>query len=274
MVLHALKENSKLKFLNLKGNSMTGEAAEVLASVIKNNCNLEGLFLANNDLKTFGVLILATLKSIKHLKILALSNNFMSHDLVTKLTATEFISNNPLITELWLGGNMLQNGLIDIVLSCTSLKNLQVLELSHNSVSPTDVQHLASLVANTNMLQVLIFSGLILNIKERFNVGVFQFYDASKQKFVLQNNNKSSENNKIKIFCSEVWRFQVAGRVQSCYDYKNYFPTSFTTIQVTLIDMKQSLSTVLSVAKLLEHKMSQLNAMKIIISLSSVIIKY
>ena len=116
---------------------------------------------------------MATLKSIEHLKTLALRNNFMSHDLVTKLTETEFISNNPLITQLWLGGNMLQNGLIDIVLSCTCLKNLQVLELSHISVSPTDVQHLASLVANTNMLQVLMFSGLILNIKEKFNVDVF-----------------------------------------------------------------------------------------------------
>ena len=63
--------------------------------------------LANNDLNTFGVLILAPLKSIKHLKTLAPSNNFMSHDLVTKLAATEFISNNPLLTEVWLGGNML-----------------------------------------------------------------------------------------------------------------------------------------------------------------------
>ena len=131
LILQALNENSKLKVLNLNGNNMTGGATEVLASVIKNNCNLKWLFLVNNNYKTFGVFILETLKSIKHLKILALSNNLMSHDLVTKLTATEFISNNPLITELWLGGNMLQNGLIDIciVLSCTSLKNLKVLEL-------------------------------------------------------------------------------------------------------------------------------------------------
>ena len=272
LILQALKENSKLKVLNLNSNSITEEAAENFPTVIENNSNLKQLYLSHNNFKTSAILILQALKNIKHLKILALSSNFMSHDIFTELTATEFISNNPLITELWLSGNMLQNRVIDIAISCNSLKNLQVLELSYNSVSPTYVLHLASLVANTSILQVLMFSGLVLNINERFSASVVQFYDASKKKFVLQKSkNKFNENTKPEFSYLEVWRFQFAGRIQSCYDYKNYFPTSITTMQVTPIYMEQNLSTVLSVSKLLQHKLSQLNATKIINSLSNII---
>ena len=272
LILRALQENTKLKVLNLNNNDMTGEVAENIAGVIKNNSNLEKLYLSNNNFNTSGVLILQALKSITHLRVLALSNNLL-YDSVTELTATELLSNNPLITELFLGGNMLQNRIIDINRSSNSLKNLQVMELSHNSFIPMNIVHLVSLVTNANMLQVLLISGLILNIKERFHVSVFQFYDASKQRFVLQNNSKSSESTtyKLEIFCVEVWRLQFAGRVKLNYELQNYFPTKNITMQAIPIDMNLNFITVLSIAKLGEQKLSQLDATNLIFSLSSII---
>ena len=50
MILQALKENSQLKVLNLNSNNMTGQVAEDLAKVIKNNLYLEQLGLENNSL--------------------------------------------------------------------------------------------------------------------------------------------------------------------------------------------------------------------------------
>ena len=52
VILQALKENSRLRILELDGNNicMTGDIAEDLANVIKNNPALEKLLLFNNDL--------------------------------------------------------------------------------------------------------------------------------------------------------------------------------------------------------------------------------
>ena len=270
LVLQALQESTELKILNLNSNGINGEVAEHLVSVIKNNSNLEQLYLANNNFRSSGVLILQALKSITNLRVLALSNNLL-HDSVSELTATELLSNNPLITKLWLGGNMLQNLAIDIAISCSSLKNLQVLELSHNSISPMNVLHLVSLVTNANMLQALMISGLILNIQERFLVGIFHFYEVSKQRFLLQNNSKCSESSKLEIFCLEVWRLQFAGRVKLNYVYQNVFPKNNITMQAIPIDINQNLNTVLSIAKLGEQKLSQLDVTNLIFSLSSII---
>ena len=270
LVLQALQESTELKILNLNSNGMNEEVAEHLASIIKNNSNLEQLYLANNNFKSSGVLILQALKSITNLRILALSNNLL-HDPVTELTATELLSNNPLITELWLGGNMLQNWIIDIATCCNSLKNLQVLELSYNSVSPMNILHLVSLVTNANMLQVLMISGLVLNIQERFLVGIFHFYEVSKQRFVLQNNSRCSESTKLEIFCLEVWRLQFAGRVKLNYVHQNAFPKNNISMQAIPTDMNQNSSTMLSIAKLGEQKLSQLYATSLIFSISSII---
>ena len=58
MIFRALKDNCKLKTLNLTNNNMTGYIAEDLANVIKNNSGLEQLYLSGNDLKLSTVVIL------------------------------------------------------------------------------------------------------------------------------------------------------------------------------------------------------------------------
>ena len=84
-------------------------------------------------------MILQALKENYKLNILNMSNNSL-----TEITTSPFVSmikSNILITEIWLGDNMLQIGLIDIAMSCNNLTNLQVIELSHNSISPTEVPY-------------------------------------------------------------------------------------------------------------------------------------
>ena len=170
---------------NLSSNNMTGQVAKDLANIIKNNSGLEEFYLSGNDLKSSAVVILQALnlKENCELDILNMSNNSL-----TEITASQFVSiikSNPLITEIWLGDNMLQGGLIDIAMSCNNLMNLQVIELSHNSISPTEVVHLASVVSDIKSLRVLIFGGLILNVTERFHLDIFQIYNASEQMLML-----------------------------------------------------------------------------------------
>ena len=266
VILQALEINTQLGFLHLNNNRMTGQISENLANVIKNNLCLKELDICNNDLKSYVIVILQALCSISQLEMLSLDNNFL-----TDLTSIEIISvmkSNPLITKLWLGDNMLQSALIDITVNCKSLRNLQALGLSHNSINPTEVPRLASVVANINSLQVLLFGGLVLNVEETF---LFQFYNACKQKLVLQSNNNSNDNELIEIGCLVLWRLQFTGRAKYyCYD-RNVFWTSTTIMQAILVDIKPNLNTVLSPAKQLEQRMSQLEATNMIISLFVII---
>ena len=68
VILHALKENCKLKIFSLNSNNMTGELAKDIASVITNNLGLEQLYLSNNDLKDSTAVILKALKKIHSLE--------------------------------------------------------------------------------------------------------------------------------------------------------------------------------------------------------------
>ena len=262
IILQALTEDSKLKMLNLSNHNMTRQVAEELANVIKHNSSLEYLFLSNNDLKLSAIIMLQALKENCKLKFLRVSDNFLTECIAIELASV--IKTNPLITELWLGNNMLQGGLIDIAISCKSLTKILAMDLSHNNISPTKVVHLASVLANITSLEVLIFGSLILNVKESLYFDVFQFYHASKEKLILHNNNVN-DNEMLEIVCLEMWRSHFAGRMKFVYDMKNYFPNFSFNMQV---DVKQNLSTIL---KQSEQKMLALDAASMIISLSSII---
>ena len=267
VILQALKQNSQLKVLNLGCNNMTGQVAEDLAIVIKNNLGLKVLCLYDNDLKSSGVVILQALKENCELIILNMSNNFL-----TKITTSQFvpiIKNNPLITEIWLGDNMLQSGLIDIAMSCNNLTNLRAIELSHNSISPTEVVHLASVVSNIKSLQVLIFGGLILNVIERFHLDVFQVYNASEQTLMLRmQNNSFIVHEMLEIVCLQMWRSGFVDRIKLNHGIKKYFPT---VLMNYFVYMEPNLRTTLSMVKQSKQQLSELDGVSVIITLNSCI---
>ena len=266
VILQALEQTSSLKGLYLNGCNITGQVTKTLANVIKSNSGLEELQLFDNDLNSSVGVILQALKDISQLKILYLNN------CLTESTAKELglvIKYNPLITMLCISNNILQDGLIDIAaISCNSLENLQILELSHNSISPTKIVHLASTVVNISSLQTLMFAGLIFKVEEIFYLGVHQFYYARKQNFVSINSNFSDNDQMLEIVCLEIWRLQLVGRVNLYYSNSKFFLTTITTIQPILSDTKHDLNFAL---KQLKQKLSLSNATNMIISLSSII---
>ena len=264
MILQALMKTSKLKVLSIIDNSLTEKASHDLANVIRNNSGLENLLLSDGDLKSSAVVILQALKLNSHLKLLYL-RNFLTESTVVELVSV--IKNNPLITGLWLGDNMLQSGVIDIVTSCSSLTSLQVLELSHNSISPIEAVHLASVVANINSLQVLILGGLVLSFKEMF---LFHLSNAIKQKILLQKIN-FNDNEKLKIIFLAMWKSHFTVRIKLNYCIKSFFPRSIITTQIIHFYAIQSLSTVLSIVEQSEQKLSHLDTIKVINSLFSII---
>ena len=269
VILRALKEKCKIKILISNNNKITRQGAEDLAHFIKNNSNLQKLGLENNNLGPSATVILQALKENCKLNILKMSNNFL-----TEITSSQFVSiikSNPLINEIWLGDNMLQNGLIDIAMSCNNLTNLRALGLSHNSISPTKVLHLASVVSNIKSLQVLIFGGLILNIKERFHLGVFQIYNTSKQTLMLHiQNNSFIVHKMLEIVCLEMWRSRFVHRIKLNHGIKNFFPT---VLMNYFVYMEPNLKTTLSMVKQLKQQLSELDVVSVIITLNSCIKK-
>ena len=147
---------------------MAGQVVINLANVIRCNPNLEDLYLMNNELKSSASLILTALRNLRKLKNL---NCFLAES--TRVELVTAIKSNPLITELWLGDNMLQSGLIDITIHCKSLENLQALELSHNCVSPTQTVHLA--LATSVHCEHYFLEVLFLIFKKFFTVRFFKF---------------------------------------------------------------------------------------------------
>ena len=180
------------------------------------------------------------------------------------------IKNNPLITKLWLGDIMLQNGLIEIAVSCDSLINLQILEMSHNRISPQEVGCLASAVENISSLQALIFSGLVLNITERLYFGVIQFYKNYQERLF---DNDHHDNEKFEIICLEMWRLQFANKIKILYDFRtiNCFSRAVMVMHAIPRYTKDNLNTMLSIVKQSEQKLSQLNTPNMIMFLSSII---
>ena len=92
MILQALQAHSRLKDLNLSNNNLTGHIAKDLATTIKNNSGLEGLYLYDNSLQTSVAIIIEALKESSALTKLYLNNSLMTEEVAEDLAAV--IKNN------------------------------------------------------------------------------------------------------------------------------------------------------------------------------------
>ena len=268
IILQALTKSCKLEVLNLNNNNM-GEIAGDLGRIIKNNPNLHEFYFSGSDLKSSAVIILQALRTVEQLEIVSFTNNSIPNSFPDNMEShklmNEIIKKNFLITELWLGGNMLQQGLLDIVESCKNLAYLKVMEVSYNYINATEVANLALLVSKISSLKVLMFDGIVLNIKERLHFGaVFQFYDTSKQI-------NGNDDELLEITCLEMWRLQFANRIKFCYDVRNYFSTDLVATQVMDFYTKLNSWPLLSIVKNSKLTLSSLDAAKMIGSLYSII---
>ena len=107
VILQALKDHSKLAALNLNSNNMTGQVAEYLVNVIKNNSGLQQLGLSDNDLRSTTIVILQALKDHTKLQVLCLNNNNMTRQVAEDLA--NVIRENPGLNKLGLYDNDLKS---------------------------------------------------------------------------------------------------------------------------------------------------------------------
>ena len=262
-LLQALTKISKLKILNLISNNLTAEISHDLAKVIRINSGLECFYLSDTNLKSSAVVILQALKLNSQLKELYL-RNFLTESVRVELVS--ILKSNPLITELWLGNNLLQSGLIDIAKTCNNLTNLHALELSCNNINSMEVLKLVSAIAKLNLLQVLVLGGLIFDVKERF---YSHLCNIIKQKYLFQKTD--IDNEILKGMCLEMWRLQFAGRIKVNHCIRNFFPKNMINVQMIPFYAEKMSSIALSIVEQSEKKLSQLDATKMLFSLSVII---
>ena len=185
VILKALKENSKLKLLDLNGNHMTGEVAEDLANVLKTNSHLEQLGLDDN-LGLSAIVVLRALKENSKLQILNLNNNSMTGAVAEDLA--NVIKSNPDLEELYLCNNSLGSSAIVILQALQENSKLKILNLSCNNITGDIAKDLANVIRNNSSLQKLY---LFNNCLKQSALVIFQ---ALKENSKLQILNLNSNN--------------------------------------------------------------------------------
>ena len=153
VILQALKRNSNLKKLNLKGNNMTGKVVYDLADVITNNTSLEALLLDGNNLQSCVDVIFHSLKRSSNLKILDLDNNSLSEEATNDLA--DVIRSNTGLEQLSLSNNNLRASADVLLETLSAISTLKRLDLSGNNMSGAVVNELASVIKNNVSLEIL-----------------------------------------------------------------------------------------------------------------------
>ena len=180
VILQALKDHSKLKTLSLHNNNMTGQVAEDLANVIKNNLYLEKLYLSNNSFKSSAIMILQALKDHSELKGLDFNNNGMTGKVAEDLAYV--IKNNSDLEGLYLSGNDLKSSAIVILQALKYHSKLKVLSLANNNITGEVAEDLAKVMKNNSVLEELYLSNN--NLKSSVIVILRAFKDHSKLRII------------------------------------------------------------------------------------------
>ena len=144
MILQALKENCKLKVLNLDSNNMNGLVSKDLASVIKNNPSLEELHLSENNLKSSVIMIFHALKETSTLKVISLMSNNMTREVAGDLASV--LKNNPNLEDLRIRNNYLGSSAVKLLQALTKISKLKTLSLISNNLTAEVSQDLAEVI--------------------------------------------------------------------------------------------------------------------------------
>ena len=215
-------KNSDLKQFYVKNTGISEAVADDLAAVIKHNSSIEMLSVSDNDLKSSGFIVIAqALKVVSSLKRLYAYAINITSDVSVELSSV--IDHYVSLKGILLSDNLLGNGLLQIVECCSKLRNLEVLELSHNCISPTQVVNLASIVSKSNSIESLSLGGICLNVNENLYLNVCRTYST---KFYNEGSNSLTQgklfvNKKIQI-CCELMRMKICQISLLHYDYLKY----------------------------------------------------
>ena len=211
VILQALEELNNLKILDLANNRISGKALHSLSHVGRSN-SLIWLEISGNNLQSD-----FTIKSHAgcQLQSLFINDTNLSITAVNSLLAT--VHHNHTISDIWLGDNNIQQGLLNIVKDCSVLPNLEVLELSHNNYDKSDVANLASHVVGIASLKSLMFGGITLCCKEYFCIRVLTFFN-ELQNFTAEEN--YSINELCEVVTLEMQNYLLSSSIKYSYSIK------------------------------------------------------
>ena len=167
---------SSLKDFSFKNIGISVTATNDIATVIRHNSSIQLLSMSDNNLQSSGFMVIAqALKVTSSLKLLYAYGINVTSTVTEELSSV--IKQNLSMEELSLGDNLLENGLMQIVESCSRLTSLKVLELSHNCISPTQVVNFASTVSKCNSLEALSVGGICLSVDENLYLNISTIYE-------------------------------------------------------------------------------------------------
>lgn len=184
-VLQALKEITNLAVLELSDNLIP----ENIFHDMSYGCHSSSLIWLNLSGNNLPISIAQQADS--NVQALFFNNANLTVTAINNLLAT--IDHNHRITDLWLGDNSIQNGLLGITKQCSVLPKLSSLELSHNSCDASEVAKLASNVSIISSLKSLMFGGITLSSKEYFYIRVLTIFDALNSAEKIYNINELFE---------------------------------------------------------------------------------
>ena len=140
----------KLRELEISSNQITEIAANHIAEVVSCNNKLESLWLNDNQFKALGIqTICRSLCEISSLKLLNLNNNCITKEVANDIAAV--ISNNPLLTFVYVGNNNLKSlGIIKIANKLKTLSLLKFLDFEGNQITEDATNHIAEVIYNNN----------------------------------------------------------------------------------------------------------------------------
>ena len=174
-VLESLSTISKLSYLNVRGNQISEEAGDLLASAIqKNKGALHTLLLGNNYIEKGIMQIVKALQQVTSLKMLDLANNNIPEEVCNELAIV--INSNNHLEKLVLQGNKLHSSAITILRSLSNISSLEALDLQGCELNETTAKFIASVVLNNKRLKALclqnnnITNGMALVVKAFQNI--------------------------------------------------------------------------------------------------------
>jgi len=147
---------STLKILNIRGNQVTEEAADVLSSVVLNNNGMEELWLGVNNLQAGIQKILKALKTLPKLRVLDIENNHMPENVFDKLATFMHCSGaSRHLQTLYLDNNDLQLSGVKIAEALCYLTSLRTLDVIGVNMTGETADKLAVAILNMTSLQQL-----------------------------------------------------------------------------------------------------------------------
>ena len=179
-LLHPVSSLRAVKMLNLSGNKVTQEAAEMLATALSQVINLESLLMEDCDLQTEALEVITnSLPTTKKLSILDLSLNNISPSVAFNYYITTFSKVDGSLNNLYLDGNI--------------VKFLKEVKLNGIFTALTDLSIDITILPELMYLyEIALISGIKLNLK-RLMVCDY----SCKEKAIVVLSNPSRQSKKL-----------------------------------------------------------------------------